>query len=337
MEENKIFKNIQEATIINSNTQIEEEEIDFYKTLYESIENESTDEDENEDLNCMITGLPLTHHQIMLDCNHKFNYKALYNEICKQKYEFKTYTMDALSYIQQKNLKSLGKDYYIKCPYCRNIQFSLLPVVDELYLPLKYGINSTILNKEDIPYLIKYSMPGNSFYKGHIVKNVQCDYVSICCVPSNTVSKCPSKKSISLIGTNQHYCIAHYEQGKTKHMNIKKQKLIEEKLAKKLALKQQKEEDKLKLKQNNKETINTKELIFYNKSLEDYNPEFCELVLKTGPNKGKQCNNKSHQQSMCLRHWNKNKDLVTKTQDDTSVEMKPNTTSQVLIPGLSEI
>ena len=47
-------------------------------------------------------------------------------------------------YSPVKRIFSLIKelDYFIKCPYCRSIQFTILPYHEELALEQKYGVNS---------------------------------------------------------------------------------------------------------------------------------------------------------------------------------------------------
>ena len=47
-----------------------EGEIDFYKKLYESLD----DNTEHEENICNITGSPLIDKYVTLECNHSFNY-----------------------------------------------------------------------------------------------------------------------------------------------------------------------------------------------------------------------------------------------------------------------
>ena len=47
--------------------------------------------------------------------------------------------------LNKNNLKkflSSKLDYFIKCPYCRDIQFTILPYYEELGLEAKYGVNT---------------------------------------------------------------------------------------------------------------------------------------------------------------------------------------------------
>ena len=46
---------------------------------------ESYDEDNNDIETCLISGEVLEDNHVKLECNHKFNYKHIYNEVYKQK------------------------------------------------------------------------------------------------------------------------------------------------------------------------------------------------------------------------------------------------------------
>ena len=70
-----------------------EKRFNFYEELYKSLD--QSDDDDDTKL-CQITYLPLTDHSVTLECSHHFNYDALYTEICKQKFELKTYKLSLL-------------------------------------------------------------------------------------------------------------------------------------------------------------------------------------------------------------------------------------------------
>ena len=55
--------------------------IDFYSELKKELSVDST----NKEQCCLITQMPLSDNYITLECNHKFNYLPLYNEVVKQK------------------------------------------------------------------------------------------------------------------------------------------------------------------------------------------------------------------------------------------------------------
>ena len=82
------------------------------------------DEDNNVET-CLISGDKLEDNFVKLECNHKFNYKYIYNEVHKQK------TQPWHSEINK------VKTTQLKCPYCRNIQTGLLPF-REGYSKVKY-------------------------------------------------------------------------------------------------------------------------------------------------------------------------------------------------------
>lgn len=93
---------------------------DFYKLL----------EEENDDINenecCLITKTPLEDDHVKLMCGHSFNYDAIYNEVKHQK-RYNPLDITSLSV------------YQLKCPYCRNIQNELLPLIGEYSV---YGVNA---------------------------------------------------------------------------------------------------------------------------------------------------------------------------------------------------
>ena len=64
---------------------------------------------------CLISGSSLEDEYVELACKHQFNYSSIFHEIFKQK-------KNPSSLETQKLTK-----YQIKCPYCRNIQYGLLP------------------------------------------------------------------------------------------------------------------------------------------------------------------------------------------------------------------
>ena len=73
---------------------------------------------------CLISGDILEDNNVKLECNHKFNYKDIYNEVYKQK-------------LNHGIAKLTVKTTQLKCPYCRNIQTGLLPY-REGYSKVKY-------------------------------------------------------------------------------------------------------------------------------------------------------------------------------------------------------
>lgn len=115
-----------------------EDDIDFYSQL------KNIDICRINNNVCLISGEELEKNCIELECNHKYNYKYIYNEAIQQK--------------QSKNMYSRSqlKVNELKCPYCRNIQSKILPSRDVEGYDKIYGIT----------YPSKYCM-----------KNYSCCYV----------------------------------------------------------------------------------------------------------------------------------------------------------------
>ncbi len=88
----------------------------FYAELGNDTESDACDEDTVAgDMDCLITHSPLCSDHVTLVCGHKFNYDAIFNDVYNHKKKFNDLEMSRL------------KDTQIRCPYCRNIQNSLLP------------------------------------------------------------------------------------------------------------------------------------------------------------------------------------------------------------------
>ena len=107
---------------------------DFYHLLNNS-DNDDNIDNNNKDINdisqCLLSHLPLEDNYVTLDCNHKFNYLELFNEISKQKMH------NSLEIV---NLKTNE----IKCPYCRTITPKLLPYFKIYNTKLIKGVNFPI-------------------------------------------------------------------------------------------------------------------------------------------------------------------------------------------------
>ena len=191
-----------------------EDNINFYEEL-----NNSDNESCNYENICQITGSPLIDKSVMLECNHSFNYTALYTEICKQKFDFKTYSHNLLTAQDWSKVIHSKLDYFIRCPYCRNIQFTVLPYYPELKLQEHYGVNSLdkIIYKYNVPFKV-----GKCCHSTYICSEI---YVA------------PNSKS------NICYCAPHYVE------EIKKQSLDEKEDVVK------KKEDAIKKKEDKKEEL----------------------------------------------------------------------------------
>lgn len=300
--------------------------INFQEELYKLLDEES----ENEDDLCQITGLPLKDKYIVLECKHHFNYEALYKEIYKQKYEFKTYDPHTLTKNNLEKFKQSKLDYFIKCPYCRNIQFTILPYYEELGLKQIYGINSldkSLPNTIILPYSnnnlnykpnqINYGDVNYTYYNyGILYKWGQC-----CEKINNLGDTCKFKYVATIPNTQLSYCRYHYKLGIKNYKIAEKKKLFEAKIA----LKTEKYNEKTKLlelvnlERETKGLKPLKRLIkkkleniveHQEQSIQKYIPEEdggCSAIIKTGPNKGSSCGKKISVDGLCKRHCPKDK------------------------------
>lgn len=185
--------------------------VNFNKELSKLLED---DDDVDDDINkCRITDQPLTDKYVTLECNHKFNYDALHKEICKQKYVFKTYDNEHLKKKERYLLLKSGKDYFIRCPYCRHIQFEVIPYYEELGIEEKYGVNSVKPDNR------KYYLHGQWFILG-----VECLHIE-------NGEKCYNACSTTLKDTGLTYCNMHYLNALKKYMDEINAKIEAEKNA----------------------------------------------------------------------------------------------------------
>lgn len=300
--------------------------LNFYDELYKSLD----DYDDNEINVCQITGLPLNNTYVRLECDHNFNYDALYKDICRQKYDFKTYNIQNLSKNDLQKLRSSGLNYFIKCPYCRNIQFTILPYYKELGLERRYGINSldkTLLDTE-------HNYMNNSSDYTYATYGVNFKHGT--CYYSLLDNFCKSKYVAFIPDTMFSYCGHHYFSELKKYKEVQKKKLFDENKT----LKQQILNDRTKLfdekniKRQSKGLHPLKRLPTIKKHIENvveyvehqniqiqqYIPEEtndileetndisgetnrCKAVLKTGTNKGTKCGcKKIGTDGLCKRH-----------------------------------
>ena len=285
--------------------------IDFFSELYKSLDIEDC-EDNNK---CLITNQTLTDKYVTLDCNHKFNYIPLYNDLVNHKLKFNC--LEGSS--GKLNLNE------IRCPYCRKKQNNMLPYYEELGLKKVNGVNFFDIS-------IKYNKYHN-FKCAFKIPNSNFDVNSPESETNQKLSNCHSYCSTSKImmynllnpsqpityGDDNYYCYYH-----KKHM-IKKYKLKEkekEKEMKKQAKELQKAQlkaEKLKVKEEEKaakhaaKIFKTENVVLGPSTIQnktDLNTG-CVQILKTGPNKGSPCGCKIVFENMCKRHYSLvNKELI---------------------------
>jgi hypothetical protein len=279
-----------------------EGDINFYVELYKSLDGLDNDLScELEKNLCLITNESLTENHVTLECNHKFNYDAIFNDILCHKTKYNT--MERYS-IKQRELR---------CPYCRNIQKTLLPYV-EGYKKV-HGVNFY----DDS--LDKYTSIENDYSYG------KCDYYANPLDTTNTYV-CPSKYVKLLEANGKNYCLCHY---KLTSKNIEYKKILKEKLEKKQAIlleKQKAKEEKQKAKEEKQKTkeeqakmkleeklkkqakkVQSENIVISSSQTTEplqIDETKCVQILKVGKNKGKQCFCKIYKDGVCLRHFNLN-------------------------------
>jgi hypothetical protein len=226
--------------------------------------------------------------------------------------------------------KESKKDYFIKCPYCRSIQFTLLPYYEDMKHEKRYGINSLEKGPTDSNYIIKstpytytYTAYGYTFNSGS------------CCKVINTFDSkeiyCSSKMSAPVLEMNKSFCSGHIR-GEVKKYKL--DKIIKEKVEAKNAKIKEKEElmnAKIKAKEElmnakikaKEELMNAKikakdskkvKNIVTNQEMQittfipdaevdtDVLIESCKAILKSGLKKGQPCGNKVQKDGCCARH-----------------------------------
>uniref|UniRef100_A0A6C0DHA5 Uncharacterized protein n=1 Tax=viral metagenome TaxID=1070528 RepID=A0A6C0DHA5_9ZZZZ len=248
--------------------------INFYDELYKSLDNyndsskDNKEEETNENENnfCLITQKPLTENYVQLECKHKFNYNAIFHDVLNHKKKFNT--------LERRTLKLTE----LRCPYCRNIQRTLLPHVEGF--PKIHGINH--IDEENING--QYMKMGYTRGK--------------CCYQDETCDKCDNIFVKIMMTNNKSYCYTHYSQMIHKIIKEKQEKMKEEKMKKKMAALQKKQEEK----QKKQEAKNAEK----QKKLEEKQAlGTCVSILKTGVNKGKACGCQVIPDSngLCSRHY----------------------------------
>lgn len=108
------------------NSIIEDKKTDITKLFYECL-NDDNYIVKNEDNFCYITQDMLKENSIKMQCGHTFNYIPLLNEVKKQKQMKNSYSTLRL------------RIHQIQCPYCRQIQDAILPLVNNM--EKIYGVN----------------------------------------------------------------------------------------------------------------------------------------------------------------------------------------------------
>lgn len=245
--------------------------INFYDELYKSLDNYNEHSQTKEDVGnnnlCLISQKPLTENYVELECKHKFNYNAIFHDVLNHKNKFNT--------MERRTLKLTE----LRCPYCRNIQITLLPHVEGF--PKVHGIN----------YIDEENINGHYFKMGYTRGK--------CCYQDDKCSKCDNVFVKMMMTNNKSYCYDHYSQVIHKMIKEKQEKIKEEKMKKKLALLQKKQEEKQK-------KLDEKNAEKQKKLEEKQSLGTCVSILKTGVNKGNACGCQvvnPNSNGLCSRHY----------------------------------
>jgi len=279
------------------NKYIIEGNMNFYEELYKSLDNA---DDYKNDV-CLITNETLKENYVTLECNHKFNYIPLFNDIKNHKKKFNN--LEAFRLNQNE----------IRCPYCRHKQKKLLPYYESMGEDMKVlGVN-----------VLPEPPPGweIGICSFHEEGSEEIKYCSI---------------NVILLSDNKKYCKHHCHTMKYRlKKEAEKKKKQEEKQKEKENLKKLKEEFKQKLREvkeqekqkakeekaSKKKMNNTEDCkVYKNKKIkietidelqnENENVvismQTCTHMIKYGQNKGHQCKGKVYLMGICKRHYNLN-------------------------------
>jgi hypothetical protein len=277
--------------------------INFYDELYKTLDEEENDEEDNI---CLITKMPLKDRYYKMQCGHKFNYEAIYNDLVNYKGKFNN---------MEKAGDRLDKNE-IRCPYCRHRQKTLLPYYDDMSFAKIKGVNSLFEDKTiDVSKYNRCQL----IYPSNTIDGTDIQ----CCkfgYNLNTmvyhINNYITSKNLPMIETDKVYCHMHgkiiiKEYAKTQK-DIQKQKIKEIKEADKQKEKEMKLIQKQKEKeerQQMKKKILEKEIADETNDIIQIDIDKCVEILKGGENKGQKCNKQVFNDCLCKRHYNlKNKD-----------------------------
>ena len=247
---------------------------DFYKELYESLDDSDNNIDESSAQVCLITNTSLTKHFVELECKHTFNYVPLFKDLVNHKTKFSSLDTHRL------------KVNEIRCPYCRNKQGNLLPYIEEIGVPKEHGVN-----------WINMELMSTS--------NVVDLKLGQCCWGNG--NECGAIHVLTNGSSNLDYCYYHYKLTAKKAMMAQK---LKQKLELKALIAQAKAEEKQKKldvknelkaakalgKKKGPVVVNTDENVILSAQ------PMCQSILKSGPRKGQACGGVVKLNNCCTRH-----------------------------------
>jgi len=290
--------------------------IDFFAELYKSLDvdecQEKTEDDKNK---CLISNQPLIDKHVTLNCGHKFNYIPLYHDLANHKKKFN---------LMEGHSGKLNTNE-IRCPYCRKKQAGTLIYYEDLGLEKINGVNFYDPHcKQNINHYshhkCEYLYPNENYNPNEEESVTNTKYLNEmkCHMIGSQISVYNSLNPSQPInyGDTKHYCYMHkkimiklykIEENAKKREAKKKEKELEKqmKILEKQNAKAKEKEEKQKAKDAAKALKNN--LMSENVVLGPSTIQTgCVQILKTGPNKGKQCGCKIFSENMCKRHMTKN-------------------------------
>jgi hypothetical protein len=289
--------------------------IDFFDELYKSLDVEDNEYKTEEDNNvCLITNMPLIDKFVEMSCGHKFNYIPLYLDIKNHKQKFNN----------MEGKEGCLKENEIRCPYCRKKQNYVLPYYKELGLNKINGVNSFDINLKNIKsssYLTNQTLhfcqfltpnsnydPTSSILLETSETNVgNCKFLK--CYHAGSQINYSDKTGLENqnFGDEKYYCYKHknmvIKTYKNQKLKEEKQKLKEEKQKIKKELKKIVINEKM-YNENTENIENIENTVIGIIELSENSKKYCMVVLKSGPNKGKQCGCKILNDNLCKRHYN---------------------------------
>jgi len=300
--------------------------IDFFAELYKSLDIEENEQKTDEDNNkCLITNQNLTTYYVTMSCGHKFNYIPLYKDLINHKQKFNN----------MEGEKSRLSSTQIRCPYCRKKQNELLPYYEELELKKIHGVNFYDPTAKNIyssynGTKCSYQIPNPIFDETKPESETNKKFYACNYSYATQINLYnPSNPSQPLnYGDEECYCYAHKKimikqykaqeklkaKDEAKLAKLAKQKAKDEAKAAKDLEKQKLKEEKQKAKEEAKAAKKKKvENVVLGPSSITIEPTVasleplpelgCVQILKTGPNKGKQCGCSIKSENLCLRHF----------------------------------
>lgn len=174
---------------------------------------------------CLITQVPLHKDHVTLICGHKFNYDAIFNDV----YNHKKKSHD----LETTRLKG----NQIRCPYCRNIQHSVLPCPDGK--KQVHGVNMDVIEHGN-HYMLAMQTPAMYWYNyKHFAKGYCCHGIkNITEVSSTHVEICCPNTMVMYNDVDERvYCKLHLKHSLTQiyNNNLKNAKKMEQDQKKMLA------------------------------------------------------------------------------------------------------